>query len=324
MTMLRFTLRPRTAFGSPLLGETLFGQVCWAIAHMKGGGRLTELLEGYAEGRPFLALSDAFPKGFLPLPALPAFLWRADPGAGRKELKRRKWVPLCAVGRPLAEWRDAAVTDEGAAGEASGRGGRPRALRVSDAVVHNTIDRITGTTGTGQFAPYASSQTWLNAATGLSVWASVDESRLSREDLAEALAWVGLSGYGRDASAGLGKFELDGAPEEVEFRAPGATGRTWLTLASCALCGVDSADEEKTFYRIRTHFGRHGDALALTGAPFKRPVVLAESAALVTLEAPVETTVLGRGLAGVSPAHPETVHQGWAPAFAIPDLVIAD
>lgn len=99
MTMLRFTLRPRTAFGSPLLGETLFGQVCWAIAHMKGGGRLTELLEGYAEGRPFLALSDAFPKGFLPLPALPAFLWRADPGAGRKELKRRKWVPLCAVCR---------------------------------------------------------------------------------------------------------------------------------------------------------------------------------------------------------------------------------
>ena len=39
MTALRFTIRPKAPFGSPLLGETLFGQLCWAILRLYGKER---------------------------------------------------------------------------------------------------------------------------------------------------------------------------------------------------------------------------------------------------------------------------------------------
>ena len=74
MTALRFTIRPKAPFGSPLLGETLFGQLCWAILRLYGKERLEALLDGYCEGRPFAVVADAFPKGCIPLPdCLPSF-----------------------------------------------------------------------------------------------------------------------------------------------------------------------------------------------------------------------------------------------------------
>ena len=62
------TLQPRSAFGTPLAGDTLFGQLCWAIRERFGEARLTSLLEGYTEANPFLVVSDAFPAGWVPRP----------------------------------------------------------------------------------------------------------------------------------------------------------------------------------------------------------------------------------------------------------------
>ena len=55
MTVLRLTLRPATPFGTPLVGETLFGQLCWAMLRLGGRERLEALLEGYLDGRPYAA-----------------------------------------------------------------------------------------------------------------------------------------------------------------------------------------------------------------------------------------------------------------------------
>ena len=45
MKTYRLTLRPLTAFGTPLAGDTLFGQLCWALRHRLGNAALTRLLE---------------------------------------------------------------------------------------------------------------------------------------------------------------------------------------------------------------------------------------------------------------------------------------
>ena len=70
MQALRLTLIPQTAFGTPLVGDTLFGHLCWNIAEAYGVARLRDLLDGYTAGAPFLIASDAFPAGYLPLPTL--------------------------------------------------------------------------------------------------------------------------------------------------------------------------------------------------------------------------------------------------------------
>ena len=53
MKLYRFTLTSQSAMGTPLVGDTLFGQLCWAVRNRFGEARLTALLEGYTEQRPY-------------------------------------------------------------------------------------------------------------------------------------------------------------------------------------------------------------------------------------------------------------------------------
>src|SRR5699024_624779 len=84
MQTLRLTLKPCSAFGTPLKGDTLFGQLCWAIRHRFGETQLTKLLQGYTAGQPFVVISDALPSGFLPRPSLPSMYFESIPLTERK------------------------------------------------------------------------------------------------------------------------------------------------------------------------------------------------------------------------------------------------
>ena len=102
MRTYRLTLQPATAFGTPLAGDTLFGQLCWALRHRLGNERLNDLLSGYTQGQPFAVVSDAFPQGFLPLPSLPSAFWQKS-AVDRKTLKKKRWVAIEDRESPLAQ-----------------------------------------------------------------------------------------------------------------------------------------------------------------------------------------------------------------------------
>jgi CRISPR-associated protein Csm4 len=93
MQRLQFTLTPKTAFATPLAGDTLFGQCCWAIRHLWGAEKLTALLAAYTDNKPFIVISDAMPQGFLPRPTLPTELLGFDTSDTnqRKAQKGKKW-----------------------------------------------------------------------------------------------------------------------------------------------------------------------------------------------------------------------------------------
>ena len=93
MKLYRFTLTPQSAMGTPLVGDTFFGQFCWAVRNRFGEARLIELLEGYTEQRPFIVVSDAFPQGFLPLPTLPSTFWEKLEH-DRKQLKKAQFIKV--------------------------------------------------------------------------------------------------------------------------------------------------------------------------------------------------------------------------------------
>jgi len=311
----RFTLRPLSAFGTPLAGDTLFGQLCWTLRHQLGNARLGELLHGYTSGQPFAVLSDALPAGHVPLPHVPSEMWQKSTAAGapdRKALKKKKWLPVADLAKPFVQWQSLAKSDADVAPHA--------ATPIERAQPHNTINRQTGTTGEGQFAPYAMPQIWFHPAMLLDLVVALDDTRLSLAELTAALASIGQTGFGRDASIGLGKFELTGAATPVIW-ANAANANSCLTLGPCApqglgLCPVRSS------YQVATRFGRHGDAAVQSGQPFKRPVLLAKAGGVFwpeTLDANCQ--FIGQGLGGtanpVSTAMPETVQQGYAPVIAI-------
>lgn len=315
MQTYRFTLRPLSAFGTPLAGDTLFGQLCWTLRHQLGNAKLYELLHGYTSGQPFAVLSDALPAGHVPLANVPSDLWQkstASDGPDRKALKKKKWLPVADLTKPFVQWQSAAKNDAEVAPKA--------ATPIDRAQPHNTINRQTGTTGEGQFAPYAMPQIWFHPTMQFDLYLVLDEARLSLAEVTAALDYIGKVGFGRDASIGLGKFELARNAADVTWPA-NAAPNSYLTLSPCAPQGLGFCPVRST-YQVATRFGRHGDAAVQSGQPFKRPVLLAKAGGVFWPEV-LDTSLLfiGQGLGGtgnpVSLAMPETVQQGYAPVIAI-------
>ena len=308
MRVLCYTLRPLTAFGTPLAGDTLFGQLCWTLRHQLGHARLQALLEGYTAGRPFAVVSDAMPNGHVPLPVLPSAAWVSSENADRKALKKRRWLAVDDLARPLPQWQSFARADAELA---------PVTERAQP---HNTINRQTGTTGTGPFAPYSMSQRWYTQDTRLDVHVALDDSRLSEDELGAALAYIGATGFGRDASIGLGKFELAAAARPVQWHRPAGANR-YLTLGPSAPQGLGFCPVRSS-WQVLTRFGRHGDAAVQGGSPFKKPLLLAQAGAVFRPETlDPALAIIGQGLGGelqpISAAMPQTVHQGYAPVIPI-------
>lgn len=323
MKTYRLTVTPLTAFGSRLAGDTLFGQLCWAVRNRYGEARLSELLQGYPQGRPFAVVSDALPAGYLPRPALPGRYFAEVAELDRKAAKKRAWLPLeKAASTPVAQWLNHCKTPAEIPGAAPEQHPQP----------HNTLNRETGTTGTGQFAPYTMNQYWygrkstvgsdncLAIPASLNLYVLLDESRLSPSDLNQLLADIGAFGFGRDASIGLGKFAVDGV---VPFELPSQKDAdAFLTLAPCAPQGL-AFDADRSFYQPFTRFGRHGDIAVHLGNPFKTPVLLAQTGAVFSPhrgERARAPFFVGQGLGGdgsLSKTIPATVHQGYAQTVGI-------
>lgn len=327
MQTYRYTLRPLSAFGTPLAGDTLFGQLCWTLRHQLGNARLNELLEGYTADHPFAVVSDAMPAGHVPLPSVPSTAWQATENADRKVLKQKKWLPTAELGLPFAAWQARARSDSEAAApwmQAWSEQARHRTSKGNSqterAQPHNTINRQTGTTGEGAFAPYAMPQIWFHPAMRFDLHVVLDVNRLSLAELTSALDAMGATGFGRDASIGLGKFERTGDAVPMAWPAA-AQANSLLTLGPCAPQGLGFCPVRST-YQVVTRFGRHGDAAVQSGQPFKRPVLLARAGSVFWPEAlEASRSFIGRGLGGVdepvSQAMPETVQQGYAPVIAI-------
>lgn len=299
---LKLQVEPVSAFGSELLGGTLFGQLCWALRWQHSESYLCELLDGYLEGRPFAVVSDAFPSGYLPLPTLPSFLWQKPDDVDRKELKARQWInaQVCR-NEPLSKWQSFALKTSDLSD----------AQRLYTVEVKNSINRLTGTTGEKAFSPYMSERIWYNRGAKLDIYVDLD-GRLDPETLIRALNRVGEMGFGADASTGMGKFQInhyEEIPQEPE-------SSSWVTLASCNPTDRDY-DLKKSFYRIKTHFGRHGSELAVCENPFKKPILLAQRAAVFSIPLVEKRQFIGRGISDISLSQPTSVHQGYSPVIAL-------
>jgi CRISPR-associated protein Csm4 len=302
-TVFRYSICLQTALATPMAGDTLFGHICWALRELQGEDALARALSGYTAGNPFAVVSDAMPAGYMPRPLLPPqFIARAADVSQRKAFKSLQWIPLEQLQQPIDTWLQAALHQQ-----------PPSSNQQNH--VHNTISRLTGSTGTGIFAPYSVQETWHQPDAPLHLYIALDESILSAELFSTLLQHIGRFGFGRDASTGLGKFSVE---DRANIPMPTqSAANAWLSLAPCAPQGL-GYDGQNSFWQPLTRYGRHGNRAALSGQPFKSPVLLAARGSVFSTGQ--STALLGQGLGGkgeLSRVIPATVHQGYAPAIGI-------
>lgn len=312
MKRFRAIIQPQTAFITPLYGDTLFGQCCWVLRHQHGETALQQWLDGYTSGKPFMVVSSAFIEGYISRPTMPLGLMGFDTTSNdRKAVKGKIHLPLDVLQQPIASWHTQAISQA----ELENKLGIEN-IKLEQGRTHNSINRMTGTTGSeGGFAPYDRQLTWYHPSLKLAIYVVLDETRISPEQVKQALIAVGQQGFGKEASSGLGKFDV---AEFSEWTTPAAQNATaWYTLAPCAPQGLEwQADH--CYYQSFVRFGRHGDVAVHTGKPFKNPALLAQAGAILSSATSISDALFtGQGLGGVSKAIENTVQQGYAPVLPV-------
>jgi CRISPR-associated protein Csm4 len=333
LKLYEFIIKPRSPFGTPLKGDTLFGHFCWQAKHDPAllSGGLERWIDMY-HNRPFAVFSSAWPKlseggGFYALkrPDIP-LTWLFLPGSDRKttmkerkEKAGRKWL-LVPENLVISLNENNFINDTDLAKRAYGdltdhtkramRGKDKRRLTVEYLQPHNTISRRTMTTGEGMFSPYSSTTLCYYPETKLAIFVLIDEEATDADSVCSALERIGNRGYGRDASTGLGRFDLEKAEEKALLGNPDAD-------AFYALGPVvpERGVDNDYYFTPFTRFGKHGDILATSKNPFKCPVVMADEGAVFVPKSKkaFEKPYMGRAIRNISKSEPRARAQGYAP-----------
>ncbi|MBI4378137.1 MAG: hypothetical protein HY578_03455 [Nitrospinae bacterium] len=336
MKAYEITIKPVSGFGTTLKGDTLFGHFCWQIAYDEKllGKTLDMLLSNY-QTKPFMIFSSAYPKFYvgnkyhyaLKTPDLPVdniFILPLDKKEKiekRKEYKARRWM-IIEEGRKFSSFKklkflndkemlekaNANITEE-TRKQLKRSGSNSFIYPFSQ--FHNKINRFTNTTGEEGFAPFSVEQEVFYPETELAFFVGIDEAVVNIEQVRKGLEQIGTSGFGKDASTGLGRFEL-GEDAEVDLSKMGSNSpNACYTLSPC----VPEKDTfSEMYFTPFTRFGRHGDIFAKSSNPFKNPVIMADEGAILK---PKNNEIfgrpyIGRAVSNISKAEPKTVTQGYS------------
>jgi len=327
-------IQPTAAFGTPLKGDTIFGHFCWQAAENEVlSGGLEQWIDRYLD-TPFAVFSSAFPRivkngNFfyaLPRPSLPT-----TNSAGRnsneryrqmKTRKKEKKNKYLLVGDDLQPvfTPDRYYSDEDLfqfqleslpAEQQKGLrllSGKQRRLSGGFEQAHNTINRLTMTTGAGRFAPFTSENIHYLPGVRLAVFALFNEEATDIDRIKAAFVNMGEWGFGRDASAGLGRFQV---VDVREMEMPQDKKSSCYTLAPCV---PEKNSYKNSYFTPFVRFGKHGAALLHKRKPFKNPVVMADEGAIFTPKSPeiFKKPYIGSAVTNLSKADKRTVMQGYA------------
>lgn len=326
-------IKPESGFGTPLKGDTIFGHFCWRIAYDSNLSKrgLEELLSLY-HATPFAVFSSAYPKikdiYALKMPSVPlSWLFNLPDNKyenikKRKELEAKCWMLIQKDRKypSLVEYEYADNTEllELASNKLTGKTRKEvmRQMKSETYVAsfnqsHNTINRLTGTTGEDNFAPFSVKQQIFYPGTELSIFVGIDESMVTIDQIKTGLERIGQTGFGKDASTGLGRFTVCEDAEISLSEFGNDNPHACYTLSP-------SVPQKDTFINMFfspfTRFGKHGDILAKSRNPFKNPVIMADEGAVLIPKSQeiFKKPYIGMAIPDVSRAELKTVVQGYS------------
>jgi CRISPR-associated protein Csm4 len=336
MKIYELIIVPRSPFGTPLKGDTIFGQYCCQLAEDPTllNGDFQQCIDEYS-AKPFAIFTTAWPRfsvngeklTAVRRPNLPARRDGSTPFNRREKLesrKRNKKSDWLLLGENLTVSLDASRFRSGPELFALWESSLPvqvrkRYFRLPEeckTVVfhsfqqHNSINRLTGTTDRGEFAPFTHENHVYLPDMELVVWVAADSVVVSPDNLKLAMQRMGNFGFGRDASAGLGRFQVKSLVE-IDWPEMENGHQLCLTLGPCV---PDMQKFARCYCTPFTRYGRHGGSHAVSSIPFKKPVVMADEGAIMIPGEPqkVDGCYLGTGVSGISFAEKNTVMQGYS------------
>lgn len=315
MQLIKLTISLTSSLVTPLKGDTLFGQFCWGYCERYGKVELEKLLAEYTT-KPNIIISDAFYHNYLPRPNYPfAKLDSLSNEHRQKLIQDRKIIKkktLINTKYIFSDKKSLSDILRNMLDDGDFCTNIPENYKTKDSInVHNTINRFSGGTGSGEFAPYGVSVTSFSKENKFDIYILFDTNMISVDRIRQVLQDMGLFGYGADATIGMGKFILE---PEIESLEVATTASSYLTLSPVVI--EENMDLEKSYYNLFTRFGRTGNIASFSGNPFKKPVTMLDSGALISLKN-AGVAYVGRGLDNVTTHQNNLGHKVYHQGYSI-------
>ena len=300
MKMYRLRLKPNGSFQTRWSSDTLTGALFWAYYRREGEEALAKLLQEYRFGNPSFVLSSGFPGNLLPKPFLPPLRKDEKTTLAQlrlyKKIKKIEWVTLDDFNRLLM-------------GEQIMHQDLEQPL-LTEIVMHNEVNRITGTTGDNH-SLFAAEEIYLNDKYEfITIYAFIKKNWQSR--LKALFEDLGREGIGGRSSTGKGTFFV-AACDEFEFNAEERLNG-YIQLGNAV---PKASDPSQGYFKIDVKRGRLGEEKAKSGSPFKKPLLMLKPGSVFYEDSDLKW--IGRLVDGIAISFPEAVQCGMA--MVIPALL---
>ncbi|MFH1761478.1 MAG: hypothetical protein ABIA63_10305 [bacterium] len=280
MNIYKAVLEPLSSFGTPLLGDMIWGHVCWALRYLEGERAVNDFITAYDSSMP-LAVSDGFFSGCLPVPVTappPQKHWDAlaDKYASKNGAKKsfeaiKKYRRVTQVSSKILDpildsFTLTALIDSMMDADTIDKEGI-----ISRSVPRNTIDRMRGTASaffTSEERFYYTGSDKNKKSAEFDVYFLCGQE-FPVERLKPVLEYIEREGYGRDRSTGRGHFRVNSL-KEIKFR---AVGKANAVFSLCSFVPAKN-DPPPHAYKVQPRFGRLGGEWGSAQNPFKNGVAL--------------------------------------------------
>lgn len=317
MIYYQLRIKPTSLQLTPWQADTVFGSLCWALLHRKGESVLENFLTPFRQNDPPFLLSDGIPTGYFPLPLSQRFIDMPDADNQESYSKQKTLKKLRYIKQEHFE--------QARNGQTVDFDDKAHNIVKTESQLHNTIDRITGTTKGSEDGPEMS-------LFQLNGWVLRQEEEENKEKVCNAdtitlyfterhegsvneimpcFRDMELTGYGKKKSSGMGAFQIVG---DLEPWIPAPVNQPANGFVSLSSFVPKREDPTEGFWQFRVKHGKFGERFAVSQDPFKKPWLHFEPGSTFC-DSPVKE-FYGCMLTGLSGIHREAVQYCYA--FPLP------
>jgi len=254
MEYAKITLKPISPFITELQSDTIFGHFAWGVRFLYGEERLKELLENF-EKEPFIVFSDGFLKGFLAKPLL-SYIPKDEEIKDAKKVKKISLIDKNFLFKNIDNLNGEKIFNF--------LKNYKNIVNIQTSITQkNSVNRKSNLVEEGL---YSIKEKFIDEE--FEIYFAYE--KISKSEIEEVFNFISKRGYGKDKSAGKGRFRfnIDWDFKEKEFFKY-KKGYKYLNLSTMFISENMHLLAGKTI----TKFPKTGGFYA-SSEPFKNPCIM--------------------------------------------------
>lgn len=257
MNLIKVKITPYSSFVTFPKGDTIFGHFAYHSFINK-----EKIFENYTIDEPKIIFSDILPADYLYRPTLPLNAFGVKE-SDKKEFRKKPWIKIKNL-------QDGELQEV-----------KNLEFFKTEIKVRSSISRVSFTTDGEGFDPYSIEEiTFLSQPV---IYVLYDDEYFDEVDIIERLNLIGKVGFGKKGSIGKGHFRAEIDKSFIDFR--NKKSDYYMTLSPTLLHkSKDVIKDNEVYYNTFNRFGKYHSSTT----SFKKPLLMADSGAVVKLKEPRE------------------------------------